>query len=469
MAEIVTRDPAPRGSAAGLSYWLGAKLGNQPLALEATLAARLQVALKEKDFDPSVVVTPGANRHVGSLAGSSAYRVTEDGVAIVQVGGLLLDRGSWLGDLYGLATTYEGLSEQFRRIRKDTAIKAVILDIDSGGGMVAGLWDLCDELADLAKGRKVVAVAANMAASAAYAIGCTAPELYVTSFGCLGSIGVVSLHLSYAEMLAQAGIEPTFIHAGAHKIDGNPYQQLSHLARAEMSAVCDQIHDRFVAHVAAHRPLDAEAVRATQARCYYGDKAVAAKLADGVKTFDQVLEHVRSSMSRPGGRSTPTKTGGRKVSQTTEQAAGRPDYDQIIAASLAAIAADRSRQSLPAVGSAPAAQPAAAPAAAPSAEPAKAKAEDSRARIKAILDCEAAKDRPNLARHLALETDLDAETAAAVLAKASAETAPSGQLDTALAREMAKPGNAAGIKPEASSDGKRETFVAFAERTAKRA
>ena len=45
-----------------------------------------------------------------------------------------------------------------------------------------------------------------------------------------------------------------------------------------------------------------------------------------------------------------------------------------------------------------------------------------RARIKAILTADAAKDRPTLAQHLAFETDMDATQAAAMLGKAAPES-----------------------------------------------
>ncbi|MCK9911713.1 S49 family peptidase, partial [Microbacteriaceae bacterium K1510] len=88
----------------------------------------------------------------------------------------------------------------------------------------AGMLDLVAEMGDLKKKKKVYAVAANMAASAAYAIGCTAHELYVSRQGMAGSIGVIAMHTSFARMLDQAGVDTTIIFAGDHKADGNAYQ-----------------------------------------------------------------------------------------------------------------------------------------------------------------------------------------------------------------------------------------------------
>lgn len=460
MAEIISPDRQQRAASPGVSYLLGAKIYNQPLAMPSALASQLKSALDSQAFDPKINLGGFASKFIGARDQTSRYRVTDDGVALVPVSGVLLDRGDWLGDLGGWATSYEGLAEQFRRLAKDAAIKTVVLDIDSGGGMVAGLWDCCAELAKLKKTKKVYAVAANMAASAAYAIGCAAHQFYVSRSGVAGSIGVVVLHQSIQRLLDAAGVDTTIITAGEHKADGNMFQQLSHGARSELAAEIDRSYDQFVAHVVKHRSIDDAAVRATQARVYSGQLAVAAGLADGVKSIEDLLEHIRAPASATA-RGQPQKKGGRALSDpNTPAAEARPDYDAVIAGVLAGLSHNRSAAAAasPVVPIPPAA--AAAPAAAaPAAAAAKT---DEKARISAILGCEAAKTRGGLAHHLALETDLDAATAEAILAKAPAEAAAEGT-GSALERAMAKPGSSAGIKPAAEGAAARQSFSQLAE------
>lgn len=465
MAQIIAAERVNRAAGPGLSYWLGSKFLNAPLAMESQAAARLQGALRDKAFDGQVTIglaSPLASKFVGQPAGKSGYRVTDDGIALVPISGMLLDRGEWLGDMGGWFTSYEGLAEQCRRIGKDEAISHVVLDIDSPGGMAAGVFEAAAAIADLRKKKRVTAIAANAAYSAAYALACVADELFVTSTGGVGSVGVIRVHMSYADMLGQMGVEPTIIHAGAHKPNGNPYQPLSHNARAEAAAECDLIYDLFVAHVARERDIKPESVRATEARCYLGDTGVAARLADGVKSFEEVLEHVRAAKTkggRPRGKSAsasaskPSSKTGDSGMAGNNPSGDRPDYDGIIAAALSQIAANSARPL-----AAPE-QPAAAVPAAPAASQVPS-ASDERSRIRAILGSAEAKTRGQLASHIALNTDLSAEQAVAILAAAPAEQAPAAQpgpqqqLNSALHQQMAKPGNAAGVKPEASAPGK---------------
>lgn len=474
MAEIIAAERATRAAGPGLSYWLGSKCLNAPLAMESQAAARLQGALRDKAFDGQVTIglaSPLASRFVGQPAGKSGYRVTDDGIALVPISGMLLDRGEWLGDMGGWFTSYEGIAEQCRRIAKDDAISHVVLDIDSPGGMAAGVFEAAQAIIELRKKKRITAIAANAAYSAAYAIACVADDLFVTSTGGVGSVGVIRVHMSYADMLGQMGVEPTIIHAGAHKPNGNPYQPLSHNARAEAAAECDLIYDLFAAHVARERSLTTEAVRATEARCYLGEKAVAAKLADGVKSFEEVLVHVRAAKKkggRPRGESASTsaskpssKTGDPGMAGNNPSG-DRPDYDGIIAAALSQIAANAARPVAATEKSAAAVPAAPAVAQGPSAS-------DERGRIRAILGSSEAKTRGALASHIALNTDLSAEQAVAILAAAPAEQAPAAaaptqqsQLNSALHQQMAKPGNAAGVKPEAEAQSSRPTLAARA-------
>lgn len=152
-----------------------------------------------------------------------------------------------------------------------------------------------------------------------------------------------------------------------------------------------------------------------------------------------------------------------------EPSGGRPDYEAMIAAALTTLAAANTQTAAPAAHTAPApAAAAATPPTAPVTPAVGATAADARTRVKAILNCEAAKTRPGLAQHLALETDLDAATAEAVLGASAAEAQPASGLGDALAARMAAdPSNAARVKPEAGG-GQKQSFAAFCEATAKK-
>ncbi|CAA7618949.1 Periplasmic serine protease [Magnetospirillum sp. LM-5] len=236
----------------------------------------------------------------GDAASATDVAVTPDGIAIIPVIGTLVARSGYLGAASGLAA-YSDIADAIEAAATDPGIRAILLDVDSSGGEVGGLFDLVDHIQAIRAqcGKPIWAVADEAVLSAAYAIACTADRLYVTQTGEVGSIGVVAVHRDESGADAQAGLAWTFVHAGAAKVDGNPHQPLSDSARATLQADVDALYGKFTTLVAERRRLSPDAVRATEAAVYRGDQAVAAGLADKVGTLRVALADLGAALARP--------------------------------------------------------------------------------------------------------------------------------------------------------------------------
>jgi len=265
------------------------------------LAGRIGVNAPEASrFEGSSVVEDGngGRRDV-------PYRVTKDGVGIITITGSLVNRGAWVGASSGL-TSYEGIGFQIKSAVADPAVRSVILDMHSPGGEAIGAFEVAALVRELAASKRTVAVVNGMAASAAYAIVSGAGEIVTTETGVSGSIGVVLLHADFSRQLDREGITPTLIHAGAHKVDGNPFEPLSADVRDDLQAEVNAFYDAFLATVANGRGsrLTAAAARATEARTFIGKAAVEAGIADRIGSFESVLAELSRATTPRGGRST---------------------------------------------------------------------------------------------------------------------------------------------------------------------
>jgi signal peptide peptidase SppA len=214
--------------------------------------------------------------------GQSLYPV-RDGIAIIEATGTMVHRGAWLGNSSG-ETSYEGLAAQFEAVAADASVRGVAIEIDTFGGQAAGAFDLADLIRSVREVKPVWAFVAESALSAGYIIASQADRIVLPRTGEVGSIGVVAMHVDYSERLAEDGIAVTLIHAGAHKVDGNPFEPLPDPVREEMQAECARLRGIFAETVAAGRGrrMSAEAALATEARVYCGQAAVEAGLADEV-------------------------------------------------------------------------------------------------------------------------------------------------------------------------------------------
>ena len=277
------------------------RIAGRPWAIApARLEALLASATVGSDLPPwlqDVIRSPG-------------YAVTESGVAVVPVLGPLVARGDWLTTLLG-ASEYGAVADAVSQAAGDPAVRGIVLEVDSPGGEVGGLFDTADAIAAISRrsAKPIFAVASEAALSAAYAIASVAERIYVSRTGEVGSVGVVAVHLDESDADAIAGMKWTLIHAGARKTDGNPHEPLSPRATAGIQADVDHLYGELVALVAANRGLSADAVRATEAAIYRGERAVTAGLADRIGTVAQAIAGLETALEAKRIRAEPAANG----------------------------------------------------------------------------------------------------------------------------------------------------------------
>jgi capsid assembly protease len=194
---------------------------NRPLLILPDKLAIIAQVLAGRIAIDATPLSPEASRFAGASRNGQPYRVTDGGVAIITITGSLVNRGAWVGASSGL-TSYEGIAHQIESAARDPKVKAIILDMDSPGGEAAGAFETAALVRAVNAVKPTYAAINGMAASAAYALASGARAIVSMPSGLAGSIGVVMLHADYSRALDRAGITPTLIHAGAHKVDGSP-------------------------------------------------------------------------------------------------------------------------------------------------------------------------------------------------------------------------------------------------------
>jgi ClpP class serine protease len=299
--------------------------------LLARLAGR-PLALGARGLDGLLALTPEARLPMPAIGredrGTAGYAVTDDGIAVVPVLGPLLTRGDWLSEMFG-ATDYATLGRTLEAAFADPSARAVVLELDSPGGEVGGLFDFVDRIGALreSSGRPLWAVAGEAALSAACAIASAAERIYVTRTAEIGSIGIVAAHVDASGADAMAGRKWTLVHAGARKTDGNSHAPLSDRALAAIQADVDALHAELCALVARNRRIPPESVRATEAAIWRGPRGIAAGFADRLGTLDQALTDLAASLDPPPGRVArllPTRRQGTSMTDLTTTASTEP-------------------------------------------------------------------------------------------------------------------------------------------------
>lgn len=290
-----------------------------------------------------------------------------NGVAIISIQGALVHRTRMEAD----STTLLGYNDIVADMESAIAnpnVHAVLQIWSTPGGEVQGAFECASRLYSMRGKKPIKAICDGMAASAGYLGASAADEIIISPTGYAGSIGVVARHVDFSAALASDGVKVTHIFAGAHKVDGNPYEPLPDSVREDWQAEIDGIYSDFLSAVATHRGISVDAVRKTQARTYRGQAAIDARLADRMGTTDQIIQELvalrTTAQPIPSGQtaranaddkgalmSGNTPQGGQPAAQTNPLAtvtvadlqAQRPDL--VASIQQAAVAAELARQS----------------------------------------------------------------------------------------------------------------------------
>jgi signal peptide peptidase SppA len=219
----------------------------------------------------------------------------EGAVAILPMRGVIANRMNMMSEISG-GTSSEKFGKMLDAAVADSSVKAVILDIESPGGVVFGANELSSKIFAARGTKPIVAHVNGYAASAAYWIASAADEIVVTPSGEVGSIGVVGVHEDISGALEKLGVKKTIMSAGKFKTEGNPFGPLSEEAIAHRQAQIDAYYDTFVRAVARNRNVSLSAVRDGfgQGRMVMADAAVAEGMADKIATLDETIARFAS-------------------------------------------------------------------------------------------------------------------------------------------------------------------------------
>lgn len=214
----------------------------------------------------------------GTIIGSEdSSLVNKEGVGLVEVKGMILDSRETI--------------RQLRYFLKKDSVKAIVLRVDSPGGIVAPSQEIYAEVKKFAAKKKIIVSMGSLAASGGYYISAPSSMIYANPGTITASIGVI-LKLSNIELLMdKIGIKSYTLKTGKYKDSGSPLREFSAEDRAMLQAVIDNTHEQFVKAVAEGRKLPLDAVRKiADGRILSGEQAMAQKLVDRLGTLQDAIE-----------------------------------------------------------------------------------------------------------------------------------------------------------------------------------
>ena len=252
----------------------------------------------------------------------AAYAVV-DGVAVLQVNGVMAKRANMFMDISG-GTSMQLAARALQQAADDAQVHSIIQVFDTPGGTVDGTQAFANTIARVNAIKPVITLADGTMASAGVWAGSAGRQIYLAdATTAVGSIGVVSQHVDLSGRDAQNGIKRTEVFAGKYKRIASDTGPLSDEGLQSMQDQVDYIYSLFVQAVATHRGTTVDKVLADMAdgRMLTGQQVIAAGLADGIATLDELIVQLNQDRSRSPATG---RTSGQLPARATSVIAAKP-------------------------------------------------------------------------------------------------------------------------------------------------
>lgn len=199
-------------------------------------------------------------------------------VGVIDISGEIHSGG---GGLFAQAGSDQPIMELLRDAGEESAIKAVVLNINSPGGGAASSQAIAAEVRRLSEKKPVIAAMGDVAASGGYYIASQCRKIVANPATTTGSIGVIIESITVYKLLQKYGIDAQALTTGKYKDMMSPFREMRPDERVLLQEMLLDTYDQFVADVAKGRKMEEAKVRAlATGRVWTGSQAKKLGLVD---------------------------------------------------------------------------------------------------------------------------------------------------------------------------------------------
>jgi protease-4 len=223
---------------------------------------------------------------VGMLGSPESASVNEDSILYVELDGVIIDGIEILEDL--------------RTYAKEENIKAILVRVNSPGGVVGPSQEIYSELLRIREElKKPIVVSANaLMASGGYYVAAAANKIVVNPGTLMGSIGVIMEFANLSDLYSWAKIQRYSLTTGAFKNTGTDTRTMRDDEKQLLQDMINEVHEQFKTAIVKGRNMRQDQVDAiADGRILTGEMGVKLGLADllgtetdAIKLIEQLTE-----------------------------------------------------------------------------------------------------------------------------------------------------------------------------------
>jgi protease-4 len=214
---------------------------------------------------------------LGYLGEDYPYGIGGEKIGIIKIEGTIVESESTI--------------EKIVKYRKNSGIKAIILRINSPGGVVAPPQEIYQEIKKTSEEKPVIVSVESVAASGGYYIACAADMIVSNPGSLVGSIGVMIPIENIEDLLQKVGLKSKIIKSGKYKDIGSMTRPMTGEEEAILQELIDDSYNQFVDAVAEGRKMKREEVlQLADGRVFTGAQAVKLGLIDKLGNLQDAID-----------------------------------------------------------------------------------------------------------------------------------------------------------------------------------
>lgn len=196
-------------------------------------------------------------------------------------------------ELNGMIIDGKKILKPLIKYRDEKSIKAIVVEVNSPGGVVGPSQEIYEELKyvrDVLK-KPVVIVSNGLMASGAYYAAVAGSKIVVQPGTLVGSIGVIMQFTNLEKLYDWAKVSRYSITTGKYKDSGSEYRPMRDDERAVFQTLIDDVWKQFIEAVATGRGMDeAKAQEFADGRVWTGRQAKELGLVDELGTVESAYD-----------------------------------------------------------------------------------------------------------------------------------------------------------------------------------
>jgi protease-4 len=225
-------------------------------------------------------------------------------IAVVHATGLIISGESQNSPGGGSVMGGDSVAGDIRRARTNSAIKAIVLRVDSGGGSVVASEVIRREVELAREAKPVVVSMSDVAASGGYWISVNANKIVADPNTITGSIGVLIGKLNISGLYNLLGVSTDYVATSDNATLFWDQQNFSPAQRDYIERSIKRTYEDFTKGVSAGRNMPVEAVdKIGQGRVWTGSQAKEIGLVDELGGLDRAVEVAKQLAHIPANQS----------------------------------------------------------------------------------------------------------------------------------------------------------------------